>query len=219
MDEEPRQLEPEQQIEEPTLQPELAAAEGHHTKADGIRTAAEAIRTILIVVVLAFLLRAFVFQPYKVEGSSMDPLFETNDHLIVEKLSYRFAQPQRGDIVVFRYPYSPDTSYVKRIIGLPGERVLIEDGTVRVFNSANPNGFQLDESYLENGRETSVSAAGRNEFSVTADHYFVMGDNRPASSDSREWGLLPKENIIGRAVVKTYPLGEISWIEHAEYTQ
>lgn len=187
---------------------------------DTVRAIAEAIRTILIVVVLAFALRTFVFQPYKVEGASMDPLFATNDHLIVEKLSYRFGHPDRGDIVVFRYPYDPTTSYVKRIIGLPGERVLIENGRVRIFNSENPDGFVLDESvYLETSRLTTTSAAGRNEFTVTPDHYFVMGDNRPASSDSREWGLLPQENIVGRAIIKTYPLNEISLIKHAKYSE
>lgn len=185
---------------------------------DWIRPVAEGIRTVLIVVGLAYVLRLAVFQPYIVEGASMAPYFATHDYLIVDKLSYHFTQPDRGDIIVFRYPNDPRTNYVKRIIGLPGEQVIIENGKVRIINAANPAGFELDESfYLTDNIKTTLPAASRSEFTVTPDHFFVMGDNRPASSDSREWGLLPRENVVGRVAVKAYPLSQATIVRHADY--
>ena len=179
---------------------------------------AETIRTILVVVILAYILRLFVLQPFVVEGSSMQPRFTTNDYLIVDKVTYEVSPPKRGDIIVFKYPNDPSTSYVKRIIGLPGEKVVIEGGQVRIINTAHPEGFILDEhQYLSPTVQTTLPAISRSEFNVTTDHYFVMGDNRPASSDSRSWGLLPKENIIGRVLVQAYPLQSATIIRHATY--
>ncbi len=187
-------------------------------KVDWVRPVAEGIRTVLIVVGLAYVLRLAVFQPYIVEGASMAPYFSTHDYLIVDKLSYNFGTPDRGDIIVFRYPNDPRTNYVKRIIGLPGEQVVIENGRVRIINAQNPAGFELEESfYLDETVKTTLPAASRSEFTVTPDHYFVMGDNRAASSDSREWGLLPRENVVGRVAVKAYPLSQATLVRHADY--
>jgi signal peptidase I len=196
--------------------PEHQPAPDHQD--DWFRSLAEAIRTIVIVIVLAYLLRLFVFQPYIVEGASMAPYFATSDYLVVDKISYHLSAPQRGDIIVFRYPNDPSTNYVKRIIGLPGEQVVIENGGVKIINDQNPNGFTLNESsYLDDSVKTTLPAATQSTFTVTADHYFVLGDNRPASSDSREWGLLPKDNIVGRVAVKAYPLDTASVVHHARY--
>lgn len=182
------------------------------------RFGAELIRTALAVVVLAYVIRLFILQPFVVEGSSMYPRFQTNDFLIVDKLSYRIGQPERGDIIVFKYPYDLETNYVKRVIGLPGDTVKIEDGKVTVINDENPTGITLDEQYVSSGNTTTLPAASaKNEFTVPEGNYFVLGDNRRASSDSREWGFLPKEDVIGRVFVQAYPFDRASWVNHARY--
>ncbi len=185
-----------------------------------IASAADFIRTVIIVFALATILRVFIVQPFVVEGSSMVPRFETNDYLVVDKISYRVSAPERGDIIVFHYPNQPTINYVKRIIGLPGERVRIENNIVTVFNTENPQGFTVNESiYLQPSVVTAIPGTGSKEVVVTDNNYFVMGDNRPASSDSREWGLLPRENIIGRVVFQAFPLARASFISHARYNE
>ncbi len=184
------------------------------------RFGAELIRTAIIVSVLAYLIRLFILQPFVVEGSSMFPRFETNDFLIVDKLSYHIHEPARGDIIVFKYPLDPtgQTNYVKRVIGLPGETVRIQDGKVIIINSDHPQGFVLDEPYLSTGNTTTLSAtSGTNDFLVPASNLFVLGDNRHASSDSREWGFLPREDVIGRVFVEAYPFDKASWVGHRSY--
>jgi signal peptidase I len=185
---------------------------------DAWRFGAELIRTAVVVSILAYVIRLFILQPFVVEGSSMYPRFQTNDFLIVDKLSYRFSSPQRGDIIVFKYPYDLETNYVKRIIGLPGDTVKIDNGQVSVIDDAHPEGVTLDEPYLSNGNTTTLPVSSiKNEFSVPSDKYFVLGDNRHASSDSREWGFLPKEDVIGRVIVQAYPFNRASWVSHARY--
>lgn len=183
------------------------------------RFTAELVKTAIIIGVLAYLIRFFVLQPFIVEGSSMAPRFHTNDYLLVDKFSYRFHEPQRGDIIVFKYPNDLSLNYIKRIIGLPGETVKIKDGTVYIINTDHPDGVSLDEHvYLGDGIKTTLeSGAADGEFPVAAAEYFVLGDNRPASSDSRVWGLLPKSDIIGRALVQAYPLNQLSVVQHAIY--
>lgn len=185
---------------------------------DWLRFTAETIRTILIVVGLAYVLRFFIFEPFVVEGASMAPKFATNDYLIVDKVGYHIGNVQRGDIIVFKYPNDPTTNYVKRVIGLPGETVTVENGKVRITTAEDTTGFILDESaYLNPDVTTTLPSISRTSFTVTPNHFFVMGDNRPASSDSREWGLLPQENIIGRVVVQAYPLNRANFVNHARY--
>lgn len=188
------------------------------SEGDWLRFTAETIRTILIVVALAYLLRFFIFEPFVVEGKSMEPRFATNDYLLVDKVSYRFSEPQRGDIIVFKYPNDITTNYVKRIIGLPGDTVTIEDGRVKISNAEHPEGFLLNEDvYLDDSVKTTLPIIGRSQFIVSPNNFFVLGDNRPASSDSREWGLLPREDVIGRVVVQAWPFNHISVIAHARY--
>jgi signal peptidase I len=191
-----------------------------HANNDVWRFGAELIRTALIVVVLAYVIRVFILQPFVVEGSSMFPRFQTNDFLIVDKLSYRFSEPTRGDIVVFRYPFDPETNYVKRIIGLPGDTVRIEGGRVIIENQEHQEGFTLVEPYLSPGNTTSLPAtSAKTEFVVPEDKYFVLGDNRRASSDSREWGFLPENDLIGRVFLQAFPFDRASWVSHARYDE
>lgn len=182
------------------------------------RFLAELIRTALIVGILAYGIRLFVLQPFVVEGSSMYPRFQTNDFLIVDKVSYHLHTPERGDIIVFTPPIDATTHYVKRVIGLPGDTVRFQDGKVIIVNSTHPQGATLTEPYISAGNTTTLPAGtNKTEYTVPANEYFVLGDNRRASSDSREWGLLPKENIIGRVVLQVFPLNRGSVVSHARY--
>ncbi len=163
-----------------------------------------ALREIVVLVILAVLIvvpiRVFIAQPFVVEGLSMYPTFENGDYLIIDELSYRFNEPSRGDVVVFRYPNDPRVFYIKRLIGLPGETVRIERGTVTV-TTAEGETVILDEPYVvsEDATYTLTSTLG-------PDQFFAMGDNRPKSSDSRVWGALPREDIMGRAYVRIFPV-------------
>jgi len=208
----------EENLEQPSITTTGGSAAAIEKNDDWVRSIAEAIRTIVIVILLAYLLRFFVFQPYIVEGTSMAPHLATNDYLIVSKLDYDFSKPERGDVIVFNYPNDPTLKYVKRVIGLPGEKVAIRDGNVYIYNTEHPNGFRLDESaYLDSSVKTTVPANTNAEFTVVTGTYFVLGDNRPASSDSREWGLLPQSEIIGRVALKAYPLSTATVIHRLSY--
>jgi signal peptidase I len=166
-----------------------------------------AFREILTFVVLAVIIvvpiRLFVAQPFVVEGESMYPTFDSGDYLIVDQLTYRFQDPKRGDVVVFRYPNDEKVFYIKRIIGLPGETVHVEEGKTSV-TKADGTVIELDESYV-----VSEDATYSLDRALGQDQFFVMGDNRPKSSDSRTWGALPRHDLMGRAYLRLLPAGEI----------
>jgi signal peptidase I len=157
---------------------------------------------ILLAVVIVLPIRLFVAQPFVVDGESMHPTFENTDYLIVDEFTYHFQAPQRGDVIVFRYPGNPKIFYIKRIIGLPGETVHINSGKVTIAK-ANGTTLTLTEPYavVEDATYTMDSTLG-------SDQYFVMGDNRPESSDSRVWGSLPKDKIIGRVYTRLFPVAK-----------
>lgn len=159
----------------------------------------ELLKLIVISLVIVIPFRIFIAQPFIVEGASMDPTFETGEYLIVDEVSYRFKDPERGDVLVFKYPLDPSKSFIKRIIGLPGEIVSIKDGLVTITSSENPNGLTLDEPYVKLPKEDDAS------FTLGLGEYFVMGDNRAQSADSRLWGAVPEDNIIGRPLVRFFP--------------
>lgn len=143
----------------------------------------------------------------------MEPNFQDGEYLIVDELSYQFREPRRGEVIVFRYPGAPSQFYIKRIIGLPGETVQIKDGQVILFNTEHPQGVILDESdYLP----SSTRTGGVERVSIDGKQYFVLGDNRAASSDSRSWGLLPHEDIIGRAWVRAFPFNRFDVLTFGE---
>jgi signal peptidase I len=142
----------------------------------------------------------------------MTPNFENGDYLIIDEISYRFQEPQRGEVVVFKYPDDPSQRYIKRIIGLPGETLEIKDGRVVISNQGES--YILDESdYLSSGISTSDEILT----SLAENQYFVLGDNRRASADSRRWGSLPRENIIGRVLLRAWPFTALAKIEAPEY--
>lgn len=171
-----------------------------------MRLLGSAIKEIAIFLVLAIIIvlpiRLFVAQPFVVEGESMHPTFESGDYLIVDELSYHIHEPKRGDVIVFRYPGNPKIFYIKRVIGLPGETVNINGGAVTI-TKADGSTLTLDEPYVVNEDATYTQSTH-----IGTGELFVMGDNRPQSSDSRTWGLLPEKNIMGRAFVRILPAGE-----------
>jgi signal peptidase I len=155
-------------------------------------------------------IRIFVAQPFIVSGASMEDTFHSGEYLIVDQLSYRFDDPERGDVVIFKYPKDPSKYFIKRVIGVPGDTVRISGTTVTITNDEHPEGLELEEPYIDSMRENALSVTSLNE-----GEYFVMGDNRDASSDSRIWGVLPRENIVGRAYVRLSPITKMEFLPGA----
>ncbi|MEI7765010.1 MAG: signal peptidase I [bacterium] len=167
----------------------------------------ELARFALIAIIIVIPIRMFVAQPFIVSGSSMVPTFQDGQYLVVDELSYLIGSPNRGDVVVFRNPKDTKIFFIKRIIGLPGETVDVKSdiNEVTITNKENPSGFKLDQSFIVNtGGIDGHMALGANE-------YFVMGDNRPASSDSRYWGVVPKNLMIGKAFLRLLPINKIAY--------
>lgn len=156
---------------------------------------------VLLIVVVVIPIRLFIISPFVVDGESMHPTFKNLDYLVIDELLYNFKDPARGDVVVFRYPTNPSVFYIKRVIGLPGEAVSINHGVVTIISPSGEK-LRLDEPYIVNEDATYTR-----DFSLNPGEYFVMGDNRPNSSDSRFWGALPRKNIIGRADLRLLPIG------------
>ncbi len=173
----------------------------------------ETAKIIIIALLIVVPIRYFLFQPFLVKGQSMEPNFENGDYLIVDEISYRFRDPQRGEVIVFKAPHNPFQRYIKRIIGLPGETLKIEDGKVIIFQK-NYKPLILDESnYLSPDLQTQ----GNVSITLAENEYFVLGDNRSASSDSRKWGPLPREKIIGRVIFRAWPFTSLTKIETPNY--
>lgn len=171
---------------------------------------AEIVRYSLIAILIVIPIRIFIAQPFIVSGASMDETFHSGDYLIVDQVTYYFEKPSRGDVIIFRYPKDPSKFFIKRVIGLPGDTITIENATVTIENEAHPDGFVLDEPYI-NGMTPApllTEELGERE-------YFVMGDNRDRSSDSRSWGVLQEERIIGRAFVRLFPPSVVDYLPGA----
>lgn len=162
----------------------------------------EILEVVLISLFTVFIIRSFLVQPFLVSGASMEPNFSDGNYLLIDELTYRFRPPERGEVTVFRYPGDTKTFYIKRIIGLPGERVLIQNGVVHIYNAAYPGGLQLSEDYIP----PSVTTIGNVDRTLNPDEYFVLGDNRYFSFDSRNWGVLPKSDIIGVVRLRLLPI-------------
>lgn len=154
----------------------------------------------IIAVVIVLPIRMYIAQPFIVSGASMEPTFEHGEYLIVDEISYRFISPERGDVIIFRFPEDPSKFFIKRIVGLPGETVTMQGGSITITNNRHPEGIVLDESYIVDFARDSFTVM------LERDEYFVLGDNRPASSDSRIWGPLEEDLIIGRAFLRLLPI-------------
>jgi signal peptidase I len=182
------------------------------TKEKKAQSGWELLRFGVIALVAVFLVRTFIVQPFIVSGSSMFPTFQNGQYLIVDEISYKLEAPKRDDVIVFRYPDDTTKFFIKRIIGLPGETVDIKGNDVYITNAEHPTGFKLDEPFVENTANNSM------HFVLTNNQYFVMGDNRPNSSDSRYWGPVPKNLLIGRVFLRLWPVNGIGVLP-GHYTQ
>lgn len=159
----------------------------------------ELLKLVFLSLLIVVPFRMYIAQPFIVDGASMDPTFKTGEYLIVDEITYRFSPPERGSILIFKYPQDPKKSFIKRVIGLPNETVSIRDGQVTIINTENPNGFRIEEPYIKLTKRDSSN------FVLGPDEFFVLGDNRLQSSDSRIWGPVPEANIIGRPIIRFFP--------------
>ena len=168
------------------------------------------LETIVFIGSLFIVVYLFIMQPNQVKGASMEPSFYTGEYILTSKITYKFRVPHRGDVVVFASPKNPDIDYIKRIIGLPGDQILVKDKEIYV------NGTQLDEAYIED--KTNVWEGGfiKNGVPIVVpiDYFFVMGDNRPRSSDSREFGPVPYESIIGEVFYRYFPASKMGTVKN-----
>jgi len=173
----------------------------------------EALKIIALAGVTIFLIRYFLFKPFYVKGASMEPNFYSQEYLIIDEITYRFQQPKRGEVVVFKYSDTPKEYYLKRIIGLPGERVKISEGKVIIYNKEYPEGFIIDETYLP----TDLITIGEKNTALQENQYFVLGDNRPNSSDSRRFGPINKSIIVGRVIFRGWPFNRMQVFKTPEF--
>ncbi len=174
------------------------------------------IKVFVISALIIIPIRTFVAQPFFVRGESMYPNFHDGEYLVIDELSYKtgLRTPKRGDVIVFRYPRDPSQFYIKRIIGLPGEKVTINSGKIMIFNSDFPGGLQLNEQqYLP----ATDFTAGDVTANLGKDEFFVMGDNREHSLDSRIFGTLPRNLIVGRAWLRLYPVSRAATFDNPQY--
>ncbi len=161
------------------------------------------VRFAVIVIAIVIPIRIFIAQPFIVAGSSMYPAFNNGDYLIVDEISYRLNSPERFDVIIFRYPNDNKKFLIKRVIGLPNEIIDIKENTVTVLNKEYPDGLILEQPYVKN------KSKDNQHFELKEGEYFVMGDNRSASSDSRYWGAVTKNLIIGKAFLRLLPINNI----------
>lgn len=166
----------------------------------------EWIKAIVIAALISLPIRYFIAEPFIVEGASMDPTFASGQFLIVDRISYRFDEPKRDDVIIFEYPNNPKVYYIKRIIGLPNETIDIRDGKVTVTSPNGASTTKLTESFIDPGHASHDSLHEK----LGPGEYFVMGDNRAQSADSRYWGPLKSSFIVGRPVVRLWPLDSLS---------
>ena len=184
----------------------------------------ELAKIVLISFAIIIPIRTFIFQPFFVQGSSMEPNFHDGEYLIVNELGYKkttvgteerqlftavpFKEISRKDIIVFRNPQNLKEFFIKRVIGLPGDKIEIKDGDVVIYNEGNPQGGILEESDYLTKMLHETQCYRQCEFEVGEDELFVLGDNRKYSSDSRSWGLLPKDYVIGKVLLRAWPFSE-----------
>lgn len=171
------------------------------------------VETVVMAMAVFVIIYLFLFQPHQVKGSSMLPNFHDGEYILTDKISYRLKEPKRGDVVIFRAPRNEEYDYIKRIVGLPGDTFKIENG--KTFVNNNP----LNEIYLPSDYITLPGKFYKegDAFAIPQDQYFVLGDNRSHSSDSREWGLVPKENIVGKAWLRYWPTNRFGVIPEVAF--
>jgi signal peptidase I len=182
----------------------------------------ETAKVVILSLVIILPVRYFLIQPFFVSGSSMVPNFHDKEYILVDKWTYRLGRPERGDVIIFKYPADPSQYFIKRIIGLPGETVLVPgDNTVHVFNAAYPDGFVLNETgYLPAENHTyctgNMAWCGK-KVTLGASEYFVLGDNREHSSDGRFFGPVDQSYFSGMAWLRLWPFANVGFISRTDY--
>ncbi len=172
----------------------------------------EIVEVILIALITVFFIRSFLVQPFLVSGASMEPTFNNGNYLLIDEVTYRFREPERGEVVVFRYPGDNTSFFIKRIIGLPKETIAINNNQIIVTNNSGTQ--VISEPYLGSGTKT----AGQKTFSLNNNEYFVLGDNRTNSFDSRNWGPLSKDDIIGLVRLRIFPFNKFETVNPPAYS-
>lgn len=182
-----------------------------------LKFTADVLKTIILALVIILPIRYFLIQPFYVKGASMEPSFFDNEYLLIDEITYRFLPPERGEVVVFHYPEDPKELFIKRIIGLPGEKIQIKDYGIYIYNEANPEGLRLDEPYLGEG----IKTYGYTDelISLGDDEYYVLGDNRDFSRDSRIFGPVKFNLIRGRALWRGWPWQRIGAFPAPDYKE
>lgn len=168
----------------------------------------EIIKVVVISLAIILPIRFFLIQPFIVNGASMEPNFRDHEYLMVDQISYRFHNPRRGDVVIFRYPKDPRKFFIKRVIGLPGEEVMARNKEIIIYNNEHSEGIILEEKYV---RE-AVESNGTVKIIAGEEEYIVLGDNRSESLDSRIFGPIHRKNIIGRAIFRGWPINKIDFL-------
>jgi len=176
----------------------------------------ELIKVVLISLAIIIPVRYYLIQPFYVKGASMEPSFYDKEYLIIDEISYRFHEPARGDIVVFRYPRNPEEFFIKRVIGLPGERIQVKDGSVYLYNKEHQDGIKLAEKYLPVDLKTY--ALNEEITTLGPGEYYVLGDNRNSSKDSRSFGVVDKKFITGRVLFRGWPFNRIDVFSAPQYS-
>ncbi len=174
----------------------------------------EVLQVVLVALAIVLPIRFFVFQPFIVKGASMESSFHNGDYLIVDEISYRFTEPQRGEVLVFKYPLDKTQRFIKRIIGLPGEKVDIIGGRITITSALGDKKL-LNEVYITT--PLSEMALENNSLTLGVNEYYVMGDNRTHSFDSRSWGSLKKEDIVGRVIFRAWPPLDVTFFPILNY--
>ena len=182
------------------------------TAASAVLFFLEVVQIIVVSVAIILPVRYFLIQPFVVRGASMEPNFYDHEYLIIDEISYRFGEPERGNIVVFRYPRDETQFFIKRVIGLPGETVDVSDGAVTIYNDEFPVGKVLEEPYI--GSEQTL---GKKRAELGSDEYFMLGDNRGYSLDSRSFGPVRRDEIVGRVWFRGFPFNRVSGFPVPEY--
>ena len=162
----------------------------------------EVLKFSLIAILIVAPIRIFIAQPFVVSGASMQPNFDSSQYLIVDQLSCQFGTPERGEVIIFKYPKDPSTFFIKRVIGLPNETVIMDSGNLIIKNTDFPDGFAIEEPYIKEATEDTFITK------LADDEYFVLGDNRKHSSDSRIWGPLNDKFVVGKAFLRLFPVNK-----------
>lgn len=187
--------------------------QNYDTKNEVLAFVWETAKVVIISLAIILPIRYYLVQPFFVKGASMEPSFEDGDYILVDELSFRFRDAERGEVIIFRFPQQLSQFFIKRIVGLPEETVQVKDDKVTIFNEENPEGFVLNEAYLSPEQKT----VGTMTTKLDDNEYFVLGDNRLQSSDSRRWGPVNKKFVMGRAFLRPWPFTRALRIPSVQY--